>query len=589
MSSASPESESRNARIKARLESLRELFSAGSNADQYSGQFDEYIQQGEFASALECLCEFLMEPDVRPVSDPEMGEIVALHNVMSIRDQCAIKLKNKRIEQAKQFGLVEEAVGYPKLKAVSTASPIPAPATLSSSPAPSPATIPSSLRYKLIAVVGRDHVHPTGPSDQIAGVQPKLVIVPGSESELAEVLRLANEAGITVIPRGGATKLDWGSAPSRADLVVSTARLNRVLEHAWADLTVTVEAGCTIQTLQETLAQHGQRLAIDPLWPDKATIGGILSTNDSGALRLRFGALRDLIIGVTIALPDGTLAASGGKVVKNVAGYDLPKLVTGAFGTLGVITHAVFRLHPLPHNARSFSIATANPAATRDLILAIQNSKLAHTAIQSCFSNDAVTVTDILFEGTEAGLDAQTAQLREICKPLEIPEAAPDVWQARQALWSHSLLTAPAETPDVSPDDFPSTTAPLETPASKHQEDSCAIVKISILPADLAHVVEFFQRVANLHRVQWKLVMYGTGLGWLRLEGTADHLQPALLSLRGDLEKKEGSLVVLRRPAKLSALDLWGTPGDSLPLMKAVKHRLDPANTLNPGRFLGGI
>jgi len=589
MSSASPESDQRAARIKARLESLRELFSAGRNADQYSGQFDEYIQRGEFASALERLCEFLMEPDVRPVSDPEMGEIVALHNVMSIRDQCAAKLKNKRIEQAKQFGLVEEAVGYPKLKAVPVPPAIPAPATFSSSPAPSPATIHSSLRYKLIAVVGRDHIHPAVPSDQVAGIQPKLVLVPGSESELAEVLRLASEAGLAVIPRGGATKLDWGNAPSRADLIVSTARLNRVLEHAWADLTVTIEAGCTIETLQQTLAQHGQRLAIDSLWPHRATVGGILSTNDSGALRLRFGALRDLIIGVTIALPDGTLASSGGKVVKNVAGYDLPKLVTGAFGTLGVITHAVFRLHPLPHNTRSFSIATADPAATRDLVLAIQNSKLAHTGLQSRFSNDATTVTDILSEGTEAGLDAQAAQLREICKPSEISEAASDVWEARQALWSDSMLAAPSETPDVSPEDFSATAAPLETLAPKLQEDSFAIAKISILPADLADVVEFFQRVASLHRVQWRWVIYATGLGWLRIEGPAERLQPALLSLRGDLEKREGSLVVLHRPAKLSALDPWGTPGDSLPLMKAVKHELDPANTLNPGRFLGGI
>src|SRR5437016_5088162 len=165
--------------------------------------------------------------------------------------------------------------------------------------------------------------------------------------------------------------------------------MTEIIEHAWADLTVSVQAGCTIQRLQETLSQHGQRLALDPLWPEKATVGGVLSTNDSGALRLRFGALRDLIIGVTIALPDGTLASSGGKVVKNVAGYDLPKLVTGAFGTLGIITRAVFRLHPLPLNSRSFSVATANAEEAQQIILAIQDSKLAHVALQSQFSAEA--------------------------------------------------------------------------------------------------------------------------------------------------------------------------------------------------------
>src|SRR6059036_724988 len=242
------------------------------------------------------------------------------------------------------------------------------------------AAIHSPFPSSIIALLGPDHVRPASPADAVSGVRPKLVVDPGTEKELAEVLRLSNEAGLAVIPRGGGTKPGWGNPPSRADVILSTARLSAIIEHAWADLTVTVEAGCSIRRLQETLAEHGQRLALDPLWPERATIGGVLSANDSGALRLRFGALRDLIIGVTIALPDGTLASSGGKVVKNVAGYDLPKLVTGAFGTLGIITRAVFRLHPLPRNTRSFSIGTKGAEEARRLIHAIQNSNLAHTA-----------------------------------------------------------------------------------------------------------------------------------------------------------------------------------------------------------------
>src|SRR2546428_7209922 len=262
------------------------------------------------------------------------------------------------------------------------------------------AAIHSPFRSSVIALLGPDHVRPASLADAVSGVRPRLVVDPGTEKELAEVLRLSNEAGLAVIPRGGGTKLGWGNPPSRADLILSTARLDEIIEHAWADLTVTVQAGCTIQRLQETLAQHGQRLALDPLWPEKTTVGGVLSTNDSGGLRLRFGALRDLIIGVTIALPDGTLASSGGKVVKNVAGYDLPKLVTGARGTLGVITRAVFRLHPLPRRTRSVSISTADGVEMQQFVLAVQNSKLAHTSLPSHFSSDASPVSDILFEGT---------------------------------------------------------------------------------------------------------------------------------------------------------------------------------------------
>jgi len=420
-------------------------------------------------------------------------------------------------------------------------------------------TFDSSVRQKLNEILRTEHLRPASPADAVSGIQPQIVLEPTTEQQLAAALRLANESKLAVIPRGGGTKLGWGNPPSRGDIILSTTRLNKILEHAWADLTVTVEAGCTVHTLQETLAQHGQRLALDPLWPEKATVGGILSSNDSGGLRLRFGALRDLIIGVTIALPDGTLASSGGKVVKNVAGFDLPKLITGALGTLGVITRAVFRLHPLPHGSRSFSIPAANPDETQKLVLGVQDSKLAHVALQSHFSADLPPSTDILFDGTAAGLDAQSSQLRALCHSAQISEASPSTWNARQELWS---ISNPEET---------------------------AIAKISTLPTDLAHTLELFRRSANSAHLTWKSLMYATGLGWLRLEGRPDDLHRALTTLRADIEKMGGSLVLLHRPAMHLPFEAWGTPGDSLPLMKAVKHQLDPANTLNPGRFLGGI
>lgn len=421
------------------------------------------------------------------------------------------------------------------------------------------ATIDPTLRQSFFEILGADHFRAATPADAVCGIQPQLILEPTTEQQLTDALRLASKAGLAVIPRGSGTKFGWGNPPSRADIILSTARLNRVIEHAWADLTVTVEAGCTIQTLQEALAHHGQRLALDPLWPEGATVGGILSTNDSGALRLRFGALRDLIIGVTIALPDGTVASSGGKVVKNVAGYDLPKLMTGALGTLGVITRAVFRLHPLPRNTRSFSISTANPQDTQRLVLAIQDSKLAHVAIQSHFSVETSPSTDVLFEGTEAGLDAQAAQLQTFCSSAQISEVSSTVWCARQDLWSFS------------------------------NSEETAVAKISILPTDLAHTIELFRLAADSAHFSWKLVMYATGLGCLRLEGPSSKLHLALTTLRADLEKIGGSLVLLHRPAALLPFDPRGTPGDSLPLMKSIKHQLDPSNILNPGRFFGGI
>ena len=162
-----------------------------------------------------------------------------------------------------------------------------------------------------------------------------IAVAPANSEEVAAVLRFAQENQLAVVPCGGGTKQGWGY-PVAPALVLEMHRLNMLREHTWQDMTCTVEAGCTWSAMQSGLAQHGQYVALDPLWPERATVGGIVATNDSGALRLRYGGLRDLIIGMTIVLADGTIAHTGGKVVKNVAGYDLHKLMIGAFGTLGV-------------------------------------------------------------------------------------------------------------------------------------------------------------------------------------------------------------------------------------------------------------
>ncbi|HTB91872.1 MAG TPA: FAD-binding oxidoreductase [Candidatus Sulfotelmatobacter sp.] len=416
----------------------------------------------------------------------------------------------------------------------------------------------SSFEENLRAVVGPQNLRAASMGDVVSGVFPQFVAEPDDEHQLAAALSLANDAGIAVIPRGGATKLDWGNPPRKADLILSTARLNRIVEHAWADLTVTVEAGCTLQRLQETLAQHGQRLAFDTLWPEHATIGGVLSTNDSGTLRLRFGALRDLIIGVTIALPDGTLASSGGKVVKNVAGYDLPKLVTGALGTLGVITRAVFRLHPLPRSAKTFSFTAETFQAMQQHILAIQDSQLAHTSLQVRCAAGELPAADILFEATDVGLVAQESHLRDLLDSTQVEQSPESFWNARQNLWNLPINTA-------------------------------LLAKISLLPTDIAKTLESLNSIGESRKVNWQIALQATGIGMLRLEADPILLSEAVEQLRRELQSRGGALVVLRRPPELHPFDTWGDVGDSVSLMREVKHQLDPKSTLNPGRFVGGI
>jgi glycolate oxidase FAD binding subunit len=415
-------------------------------------------------------------------------------------------------------------------------------------------------------VVTPDHVRSAQPSDVAAGRPPEVIVEPGTEQELAQVLKIANDSRVAVIPRGGGTKLAWGNPPRRVDAIVSTSRLDHIIEHAWADLTVSVEAGCTVQKLQDALALHNQRLALDPLWPERATIGGVLSTNDTGTLRLRFGGLRDLIIGATIALPDGTLASSGGKVVKNVAGYDLPKLATGAFGTLGVITRAVFRLHPLPQNSLNLTILVGDLHETQRILLAIQSSKLAHTALQARVWAEAPPEVNILFEGTEAGIAAQRADLTKLVGSAKIKECSADVWKARQELW-------PLSNDSAMQTGFPSS----------------AIAKIGILPSTVAMTVQRIADAADPQHFRWRAVIQATGIGWLRLDGQSNAVHQALQTLRTDLENAGGSLVALELSADLPPFDAWGQPGDALPVMRALKQQFDPHGTLNAGRFVGGI
>jgi glycolate oxidase FAD binding subunit len=415
-------------------------------------------------------------------------------------------------------------------------------------------------------VVTPDHVHAARPEDVAAGLPPELVVQPGTEQELAQVLKIANDSQVAVVPRGGGTKLAWGNRPARVDAILSTSRLNRVIEHAWSDLTVSVEAGCTIQKLQDTLALHGQRLALDPLWPERATVGGVLSSNDSGVLRLRFGGLRDLIIGATLALADGTLASSGGKVVKNVAGYDLSKLATGAFGTLGVITRAIFRLYPLPQNSLHLTILANDLHETQRLILAIQSSKLAHAALQARVWAEAPPEVNILFEGTEAGIAAQRAELTKLAGHAKMKEASPEVWKVRQELWP--LSNGSAERTG-----FPSS----------------AIAKLSVLPSTVAMTVQRIAHATNPQHFGWRAVIQATGIGWLRLDGQPYAVHEALQTLRKELEAAGGSLVLLEQSEGLEPFEAWGQPGDALPLMQALKRQFDPRGTLNPGRFVGGI
>lgn len=389
----------------------------------------------------------------------------------------------------------------------------------------------------LAAICGSEHVR----MDEAT-----LNIAPANTEEVAAVLRYANNNCISVSACGGGTKQSWGS-PSHFSVALKTRRLSTVREHAWQDMTCIVEAGCTWSAMQQALQLHGQFIALDPLWPSRATVGGVVATNDSGSLRLRYGSLRDLVIGMTIVLADGTIARSGGKVVKNVAGYDLHKLMTGAFGTLGIITAVGFRLHSIPRHTQSFMVPSPHVEPLGQFLLSILDSHLSTHSLQLRSTIRGFSL-DLRLAALPEVIHHQETSLAALVKSLnlEVFEAAPDAWCAREELFN---------------------------------ETGSFIVKATMLPSTIA------QFAAQVRTLGGTSVTQATGIMTASIPLAASS---RLLHFRQQVEGAGGSVTVLQQP-RGAGLSTWGTPPDTLPLMRELKHHFDPNRILNPARFLGDI
>jgi glycolate oxidase FAD binding subunit len=390
-----------------------------------------------------------------------------------------------------------------------------------------------------VQVTGR----PGSAADAVSGVVPREVVTPRDAAEVADVLRFGSDAGRTVVAVGGRSKLDWCHPPTSCDLVLETAGLDRVVEHTAGDLVVVAEAGVRLDALQERLAEHRQMLALDP--PEQgATLGGIVSANASGPRRLRYGTVRDLLIGVTVVLADGSTAKAGGKVVKNVAGYDLGKLYTGAHGTLGVVVSTTWRLHPLPRAARVVVREVDGPDEAGSLCLRIARSALTPAAVELTGSTGGAMRLVVLFEAIAESVTAQARHLVDLLGGGEEGESLPG--------------------------DF----------GSRPRGD--LVLRIAHVPAALPQVLRALPAGTRVAASACSGVLYA-GLG--SSAGTSE-----LGALRAAIAPFDGSAVVIAAPDGIRGeLDHWGPGGDALDLMRRVKIQFDPGSRLSPGRFVGGI
>ncbi len=412
-------------------------------------------------------------------------------------------------------------------------------------------------------IVGEEHAREAAPEDAVDGVAPSFVAEPGSIEETSRLMRLANDEGLRVAPRGGGTKMGWGNPPRELDLILSTARMNEVIEHVPGDQVVRVQAGLNLETLQERLGRSDQMLAIDP--PEKdagATVGGVVAANSSGPRRYRYGTVRDLIIGITVVLPDGTIAKAGGKVVKNVAGYDLGKLFTGSLGTLGVVASCNFRLHPRPEAARTVAVALNDTLAAGQAAQALIHSQVFASALELHWSEDARLLT-VLIEGISKGVDAQ-------------------------AETASYLLKGFGEVRTLS-DEEADHLGPLTPPGAGNDE---VAIKIAHPPAELTGVLDSALGAAERKGVTPRITGHaGAGVTYVALSGGEEEARAQVVEeLREIWVRRGGSVVVRQAPVPVKKrLDAWGPAGDYLGLTRRVKEKFDPRGVLNPGRFLGGI
>ncbi len=417
---------------------------------------------------------------------------------------------------------------------------------------------------ELKGIVGEEHVREASAEDAVDGVEPALVVEPATIEETSEVMKLASREGLAVSPRGGGTKMGLGNPPREVDLILSTARMDGIIEHAPGDQIVRVQAGLKLQDLQESLAESDQMLGVDP--PEEgATIGGIVAANSSGPRRLRYGTLRDLIIGIRVVLADGTVAKAGGKVVKNVAGYDLSKLFTGSLGTLGVIAEANFRLHPIRETARTVLVRVDDPEKIAGVAQDLTHSSFSQfvlDALEMRWERESGAVV-ALFEGIEPAVEAQASTAAEVLRSHgEVHVLGKD---DGEAFW----------------EDF----------ARRPWAEGDVGLKVGAPPADLSAVFDSVLGAASRAGAEASISGHaGTGVTFVGLSGGEDRLVEVVEEIREIRVRRGGSVVVQEAPlAVKERLDVWGPVGDYLGLTRRVKEKFDPGYTMNPGRFLGGI
>ena len=392
------------------------------------------------------------------------------------------------------------------------------------------------------------------------------MITPDTWQEMGQVIKFAKAHNLRILPTGQGTKLHWGGLLGKIDLVVSTQKLNQVIDHAVGDMTVTIEAGIDIGELQTILGKEQQFL---PLGPNlTGTVGGTIATAMTGSWRQRYGGVRDLLLGISFLRADGELAKAGGRVVKNVAGYDLMKLFTGSYGTLGMLTQATFRVYPLPE-ASTTLLCTGDLAGISSTVQTLLNSALTPTSCDLVSPRLAQELGGeknlglvVRFQSISLSVQEQSSRLRELATAHSL-KVITFADSNESSLWQ-----------DLVKQIFSTTQKPTLT------------CKIGIIPSAAPQLL---QSLYNLDNSSLGCIHASSGVGWLNL--SPEVISPEIIKkIRHQCQDSQGYLSLLAAPTDYKQqLDVWGYDGNALEIMQKLKQQFDPQATLSPQRFVGNI
>lgn len=439
--------------------------------------------------------------------------------------------------------------------------------------------ITADVLTELVSILPKEQIHVVELQQHSLGNDGHITVFPRTESEIAQILSYANDNGKKISVEGGGTKRGFGGLMKQADILLSLSQYKGIVEHTVGDMTLTVKSGTTFKEIQDYLAKHNQKVSLDPSWPEFSTIGGIIASNESGPKRLGYGSARDVVIGLRLVYPNGEVIRTGGKVVKNVAGYDMSKLFIGSMGTLGVVSEVTVKLRPIAKSEKlilvsflekNFNDIRNFSTMLLDSMMEPVSLDILNPSLSKKLTGEAAYTLAISYEDVENAVKYQ----QDFTKRKQPPETKLKILEQEEAemFWDQFYQIGP-------------------NGASLKSSQNMASLKIGVVSLDVLQIMKEFQLLQDAHHVLIEANGgIGHGLCQINIKGEDNDILSAIQHIKTVVADLKGYVIVKHLPFHLrEQVEVWGVKPSYFFLLEGIKAKIDPNRVLNHKRFIGGI